>query len=335
MSLGQVLGITSVFLLSLIGFAILFKGFEGNVKVASQESQLIEVSLEPELELEPVIESDNSIHAQNEEVASVEIKNPVSKYPLDKSLEADRMIELFSTSGKKLPFIDTISYKSRVPWQKGRPAWLSDYAAHYGTSRHFIARSLNGKPDYLKQEIAEGNKFNVFRQGYPIEFQLVIDISRCKMWFYALSGASKEKILLKTYTVSLGRPDPSKRSGSLTPLGKYQLGNKTAIYKPEIMGHYKGQKTEMMQVFGTRWIPFEREVSETTEPAKGLGLHGLPWLRNKKGELEQNISSLGKFESDGCIRLETHDIEELFAIIITKPTYVELVKDISQSELFK
>lgn len=330
MSLGQILGITTVFLLSAIGFAILFKEPEERIKEISLEEALpIEISLEQEPVPEKIIQEEPILEKP------IEIKNPEPQEPIEDNSEADRIQELFSTSGKKLPFVETISYKSRVSWQKGRPAWLSDYAAHYGTSRHFIARSLNGKPDYLKQDIAEGNKFNVFRQDHPLEFQLVIDTSRCKLWFYALSGESKEKILLKTYKVSLGRPDASKRSGSLTPLGKYQLGSKTAIYKPEVMGHYKGQKTEMMQIFGTRWIPFEKEVSEASEPAKGLGIHGLPWNKNKKGELEQNITSLGKFESDGCIRLEKEEIEELFAIVITKPTYVELVKDISQSELFK
>ena len=87
--------------------------------------------------------------------------------------EADRIEELFNKQDPRLPIVETIIYKSRVPWQKGRPAWLSDYASHYETSRHFIARSLNGSPDYLKQDLAEGNRFNVLRLDKEINFYLL------------------------------------------------------------------------------------------------------------------------------------------------------------------
>ena len=138
--------------------------------------------------------------------------------------EADRIEELFNKDGPKLPIVETITYKSLVPWQKGRPAWLSDYAGHYETSRHFIARSLNGKPDYFKQELAEGARFNVLRKDKNFEFALIVDTSRCKMWFYYVDLDQKQKVLLKTYQVGLGRLDASKTSGLLTPLGKYTLG---------------------------------------------------------------------------------------------------------------
>lgn len=249
--------------------------------------------------------------------------------------QADRIEEFFSTMGPKLPIVETIAYKSRVAWQKGRPAWLSDYAAHYNTSRHFIARSLNGKADYFKQDIAEGDKFNVLRKDKLIEFHLVIDISRCRMWFYYIDGDTHEKVLLKTYSVGLGRPDPSRSSGLLTPLGKYSLGNRIAIYKPTVIGHYKGQKIEMIRIFGTRWIPFEKEIIQCTAPAKGLGLHGVPWMKNAQGHWVQDLTSLGKYESDGCIRMASEDIEEIFAIIITKPSFIELVKNFSESGILK
>jgi hypothetical protein len=246
---------------------------------------------------------------------------------------ADRIEELFTTTGAKLPFVETVTYKSRVSWQKGRPAWLSDYATHYDTSRHFIARSLNGKADYFKQDVADGNKFNVFKPEKNIEFYIVIDTSRCKLWLYALDADVNERTLLKVYDVGLGRVDPSKASGLLTPLGKFSLGNKVAIFQPGNMGNYHGEKTEMIKVFGTRWIPFEKEIGETTEPAKGFGLHGVPWKPEENGKLAEEVASIGKYESDGCIRLATKDIEEIFAIIITKPATVELVKDFHHAKL--
>src|SRR5690348_14356285 len=84
----------------------------------------------------------------------------------------DRVFQLFTLGPSKLPIVETITYASTVPWLKGRPAWLVDYASHYNTSRHFIARSLNGKPDYFSQKISEGSRFNVFRTDKRIQFYL-------------------------------------------------------------------------------------------------------------------------------------------------------------------
>lgn len=360
MSLGKILAITAVVLLSFIGFLAFFKepkedpkkdvvkgekvhsplqasSLQVHKKPSGTTLEPIEISLEPAIRVakpEPaVMVPENEIKKPEPQQVEVNAKPLKVDLPRIELPEADRISELFSTTGKKLPFIETVIYKSRVAWQKGRPAWLSDYASYYGTSRHFIARSLNGTPDYFKQEIAEGNKFNAFKENYPLEFQLVVDATRCKMWLYAISGEAREKTLIKTYPVSLGRPDSTRESGILTPLGKYKLGSRIAIYKPKVMGHYKGEKTEMIQVFGTRWIPFESEVGETTMPAKGFGLHGVPWVKGKNGELAEDASSLGKFESDGCVRMATSDMEEVYAIVITKPAYIELVKDFSQSEL--
>lgn len=259
---------------------------------------------------------------------------PAAAAPTERPLpNADLIYQLFNKGEPKLPFVETITYKSRVSWLKGRPAWLSDYASHYGTSRHFIARSLNGKPDYLKQDIVEGDSFNVFVKDKNLQFHLLIDISRSKMWFYAFEQDSKELTLLKTYRVGLGRFDSQRASGLLTPLGKYSLGNKVAIYRPKVEGYYNGRKVEMMRIFGTRWIPFEKEISGCTAPAKGLGVHGVPWVANASGVLNEDTSALGKFESDGCVRLATADVEELFAIILTKPTVIELVKDYFDAKL--
>lgn len=241
--------------------------------------------------------------------------------------DANRIEELFVKDGSKLPIVETITYKSRVDWQKGRPAWLYDYARHYNTSRHFIARSLHGKSDYSKQEIAEGDRFNVFKTGKHFEFYLLADLSRCKMWFYYEDLDAKERVLLKTYNITVGRTDGSRTSGFLTPLGTYSLGNKVAIYTPGIKGFHHGTNVEMISIFGSRWIPFDKEIAGCSAPAKGLGIHGMPHVKNSKDEWKQDASSLGKYDSDGCIRMEREDLEELFAIVLTKPTKIQLVKD--------
>lgn len=246
--------------------------------------------------------------------------------------DVNRIEELFNKGDPKLPIVETVTYKSRVSWQKGKSAWLTDYARHYQTSRHFIARSLNGKPDYFKQDVADGDRFNVLRQDKNIGFYFVVDLSRCKMWFYYDDLDTHQRVLLKTYSVGLGRVDSTKPSGLLTPIGKYTLGSKTAVYRPKMMGHYHGKPVEMIGVFGSRWIPFEKEVKGCSAPAKGLGIHGLPWVLSASGVKVEDRSSLGMHQSDGCIRLASEDIEEIYAIVITKPTVIELVKNFDEGK---
>lgn len=329
MSFPKILAITTVILFSIIGVLALFKGDKkGVAKVAATPlATPIEIDLRPEKAAakkpQPApLKAAPALPPVQAAPTAVKGAPELVEIPM-----VDRVQELFNKGDPKFPFVETITYKSRVPWQKGRPAWLSDYASYYTTSRHFIARSLNGKPDYFKQDIAEGDRFNVLRKDMNLQFYLAIDVTNCKLWLYCLDVDNNQKWLIKTYDVGLGRPDTSKASGLLTPLGKYSLGNKIAIYKPKMQGVHGGQKVEMIRVFGTRWIPFDKEIAGCTAPAKGFGLHGVPWVANAKGELVQDKASLGKYESDGCIRLATEDIEEIFSIIITKPTTIELVKD--------
>jgi L,D-transpeptidase catalytic domain len=247
--------------------------------------------------------------------------------------EVNRIDQLFTLGPNKLPIVETISYASRVPWLKGKPAWVADYASYYNTSRHFIARSLNKKHDYFSQNVEFGSRFNVFRKDKEIEFYFVVDLSKCKMNFYYFDVANNERVLLRTYSVGLGILDKASLSGSQTPLGKYRLGNKIGIYKKGDLGYYLDQKIEMIQVFGTRWIPFDREVENCTAPAKGYGIHGAPWIVDSEGRAAENRASIGHYESDGCIRLLSEDMEEIFAIVVTKPTYIEIVKEFHNAHL--
>lgn len=241
---------------------------------------------------------------------------------------ANRIQEFFNRGTPQLSIVKTITYTSRVDWMQGRPAWLADYAAHYRTSRHFIARSLNGTADYDTQNIFNGDQFNVLRDDKNFSFYLLVDASRCKMFFYYLDKDTDERVLLKCYDVALGRPDAGRASGSLTPFGKYTLGDKIATYKPGAMGYHLGNKIEMITVFGTRWIPFAQAVGDNTGPAKGLGIHGAPWKKDEaSGQLIATDDTVTGYQSDGCIRMSTKDVEELFAIIITRPTMIEIVKD--------
>lgn len=267
------------------------------------------------------------------DVATLEAKVATHKEeppppPPKRELPEVNQIHLLFQKESPLPIVETIQYKSRVPWKTGKAAWLIDYATHYKTHIHFIARCLNQKPNYTPPPVKDGVSFNVLSQTRGFYFYLLVDISRCKLWFYAVLPEEQERILLKTYQVCLGRKDPQKASGSLTPIGKYLLGTRTAMYQPKMMGMHKSKKIEMIRVFGTRWIPFDKEIGTCSEPAKGFGIHGTPWESDgEKGVLVDNPSSIGTYDSDGCIRLKTSDIEELFAIISTHRTLVEIIPE--------
>ncbi|PCI95831.1 L,D-transpeptidase [Candidatus Aerophobetes bacterium] len=240
----------------------------------------------------------------------------------------------FTVGLNKFPFVETVSYKGRVSWLQGRPAWIADYASHFSTSRHFIARSLNGKNDYYTQKVSTGDKFNVFSSEVNLEFHLVLDISQHMMWFYAHDVDKDLRYFVRTYKVGCGRVDHDMQSGCLSPLGTFKLSDKIAIFKEGIEGYFKDSKIEMISVFGTRWIPYVGEEDNTLAMIKGYGIHGAPWYRNETtGELEENRASIGQYVSSGCVRLYQEDMEELFSIVITKPTTVQIVKTIKDAKL--
>lgn len=245
----------------------------------------------------------------------------------------DRLYALFNTFEPKLPIVKTVTYSSRTPWIKGKPAWLCDYASHYKTSKHFIACSLNRGPNYELQRVREGDVFNVLSDERAIRFHLIVDLSRAHMWLYAIDLENDEHLFLKNYPVSLGRLDSGSYSGSLTPIGIYALGERIGIYKRGKIGHYNGEPHEMIRTFGTRWIPFEKEISGCSAPARGLGVHGCPWRESEQGELLEDRAVLGTYKTDGCIQLAQEDMEKLFSIIITRPTTIEVVRDYSEAHL--
>ncbi len=295
--------------------------------LAAQVIELDIASLQPQNSVKPAPVQAEARATQQVTVQSPQ--EPIAQINFCDIPDCDRIGLLFQKNSP-LPIVETISYKSKVSWKTGRSAWLVDYAAHYKTHLHFIARSMNGKADYNPRPAAEGQTFNVLASNVNFYFYSVIDISRCKMMLFAVLPDTQERVLLKTYKVGLGRLDSSKASGSLTPVGKYSLGSRIAIYQPKMMGNYRGKRTEMITVFGTRWIPFEKELASCSEPAKGYGIHGTPWHLNGDGKLVDNTESIGKYESDGCIRMRAQDIEEIFSIISTHQSVVEIVNDYSK-----
>lgn len=250
-------------------------------------------------------------------VVTKEVKERSKGAPTPR-LHVDRVRGFFSKESDRFPIVETVTYSSRVPWLQGRPAWIADYAAHYKTSRHFIARSLNSKPDYTTQNVVAGNRFNVLRSDKSIHFHLLVDIKNCLLHFFYVDEGMNETVLVKTYPVSMGKKDDYSPSGVLTPAGKFHLGDRVAIYKPGVMGYFQNQRIEMINVFGTRWMPFH----------DGNGLHGAPSFYDEETQSIQEMpDKKGDYMSLGCIRLHNADIEELYAIVISRDTVVEIVND--------
>lgn len=323
-------------LFAVLGLVALFYFFKGKTKsdivAKPQTEQEVKIDKLANIPQENIPQEKPLASKENKEAEKIEAAKTEAK-ALEKLPEADVIDKLFATDVSKLPLVETITYNPRVPWLYGRLAWIADYASYYQTSRHFIARSLNRKLDYFTQKVSAGDKFNVLKKN--VSFYLLIDLSRCKMWFYGIDEENHKKFLLKTYKVGLGRKDIKKSSFCLTPLGKYQLGSKVAIYKAGTMGYFQDRQIEMIRVFGTRWMPFEKEIGPCTDGAKGYGIHGAPWRNNDESGLVEERETIGKYDSDGCIRLFSEDIEEIFAIVISKPTVVELVNDFKDANFLE
>ncbi len=265
----------------------------------------------------------------NEKTTGKEKRETELQETINYAPDIDRIQQLFSFGDDRLPIVETVTYTSRVPWLKGRPAWIADYASHYKTSRHFIARGLNRKADYLTQKVGPGDRFNVFRSEMNFEFYLLVDVSKCKMWFYYIDLDKNEKVLLKTYRVGLGSVDDKSPSGINTPLGRFVLGDKIASYKPGMMGFFQNERIEMINIFGTRWLPFKGTDVDQEAYAKGYGIHGAPlYLDESTEKFVEESDSIGRYESSGCVRLLQKDVEEIYAIVVTHPTIVEIVKEI-------
>jgi len=257
-----------------------------------------------------------------------EVSEEPAPLPQKEVPQADRIHLLFKENSP-LDIVETIQYKSRAPWKGGRTAWLCDYASHYQTPIDFILKSM---PKVDPKNIRDGQRFSVFRKGKDFSFYLVVDASRTKLWLYLIQPEKKSHLLLKSYDVGLGKRDEEKESGLLTPLGAYTLGKRCAVFKPRMMGMHKKKKVELMTVFGTRWIPFESECGTCTEPAKGFGIHGFPYIR-EGSRLVEDTSSISDYQSDGCIRLRAEDVEELYAVIAARKATVEIVKDFYEASI--
>ena len=285
MSFPKFLGILTLVLFGLIGIAIVLKkpGSEPSdpFKIASD---VFKASIDPDPLDSPNIPKDYP------EMIPGHVQLPPSKgalAPKDTSfadqLPKGNLIDaLFNRNYFRLPIVKTITYKSRVDWQPNRDAWLVDYATHYKTSRHFIARSLNNNcPVYDQQDVKSGDRFNVFSEE-EIEFYLVVDASLCKLWLYYYDKGKDQRVLLKDYRVCLGRIDADSPSGCLTPYGIFSLGSRIATYGPDSVGTFRGQKVRCAKYSAPAGSPSTGKWAQLPIQLKDLGCTALPSLKIRR-----------------------------------------------------
>jgi hypothetical protein len=338
MSLPKLFLTVSVALFVIIGSLALMKR-SGSEKTSSPASSPVKQEVDLSLLIRTHEVRQAQTAPQQTELLSPALSSvqPAEERPLviEHDAEPEGLSVLFS-KGSCCQIVETISYKSHVPWKRHRPAWLIDYANYYTTPLDFIYRSFNGNRDATPTAIADGMQFNVFRRDLDFRFHIVVSLSSCRIRLYYVIPQERRVVFLKSYQVCVGRKDASHASGCLTPIGMYQLGPRVAVFRPKMMGMYKGKQIELMKVFGLHWIPFEKEIEGCSEPAKGFGIHGTPICRGEQGdELEEDNSSIGRCESDGCIRLAGKDMKELFSVVSTRTTYVEIVQAFQQSKLLR
>ena len=213
MSRIKILGISAIVFVAIV-FLV-----NGLIDKPYKEKNSLALVDEEEISLDIEDIEDLIVREENVEIYSSSIHEPTPKElePLsdDSELPADvdRMTQLFEPYPPLFPIARTISYNSRVNWLRGRCAYLGDYASHYATSKHFISRSLHGVGNYLSDIVSNGDRFNVFREDKEIEFHLVLDLSRLKLWVYVFDKKEDERFLLKTYRVCAGSLKSQTRSG--------------------------------------------------------------------------------------------------------------------------
>lgn len=327
MSLPKIFFLVSLALFSFIGFLALWKKSHAT----------------PELSTEPVTTQEVNLALLTPSSTPKRPAVEVKPQPLPPSVEnesdvvieqeADGLPALFAKNSS-CPIVESITYKSHVPWKSRRQAWLIDYASYYKTPLEFIYRSINGGSP-APTTVTEGAQFSVLRRDVEFRFHMVVSLSSCRLRLYYVLPTERRAVFLRSYPVCLGTKNSAKASGFCTPTGLFELGSRTAIFRPKMMGTHHGKQVELIQVFGTRWMPFEKEIEGCSEPAKGFGVHGTPMVRTSDGTLKEDDSSIGHYESEGCIRLRAKDVEEVFSIVSTRTTWVEIVPSFQQSRLFR
>ena len=208
----------------------------------------------------------------------------------------EKTVKLLGEANTKILFSDYPFPSKKVNYHVQPNDGLRKIAMKHNTSVEAVQRSNNMKLTDFNVQL--GKTYNI----YVGKWEIIISKSRRKL--YLFDG----KKLFKAYGVGIGKQDR-------TPTGSFKTGGKRKNpdwYSPKGKVPFGDPKN----VLGTRWIRLNPN-GKTSRQVSGLGIHGT-WAPE----------SIGKAESNGCLRLLNKDVEELFAILPNerKPVPVTIIE---------
>lgn len=154
---------------------------------------------------------------------------------------------------------------------------LEKIAKNHGSTVSLIQR-LNGR-DAGNTTIHPGNRFKIL----PVKERVTVEVRKSEFAAYLLYDGN----LLRKYRVGIG-------TGDLTPEGEFRIA--TRLTNPD---WWKDGKMiphgDPENILGTHWLGF-------AEPYRTYAIHGTTMPE-----------TLGKKASNGCVRMDNRDVEELYA----------------------
>jgi lipoprotein-anchoring transpeptidase ErfK/SrfK len=191
--------------------------------------------------------------------------------------------EIIGNANTEIFFTDYISPEKTIYTVKPGDS-LDKLAKKFSTTLEAIQIS-NDIPK-TTSTINVGQKLVIYK-GF---WKIIISKKKFRLYLY------DNNKLFKVYKIATGK-------GNKTPTGKFVISSK--IRKPAWT--YNGKKYPYgspENVLGTRWMQIRPAKDNPNKQLSGYGIHGT-W----------DPKSIGSMASNGCIRMENSNIEELFAII--------------------
>ncbi|MFI4861856.1 MAG: L,D-transpeptidase family protein [Phycisphaerales bacterium JB063] len=176
-----------------------------------------------------------------------------------------------------------------------------DIAPAFGTPYQFIMR-INGISDATR--INAGATLKCIRG--PIHARIVKHEYRMDLYVIDPDGL---RIYLCSYPVGLGEFDS-------TPAGQWRIRPRSKVVNPGWSNPRTGESFDRDDPnipIGEYWMGLEG-LDDNTRDAESYGIHGT-----------NEETSIGQQESMGCVRMRDNDVEEVFYMLSSGDSYVEIL----------
>ncbi|MCP3968641.1 MAG: L,D-transpeptidase family protein [Lentisphaerae bacterium] len=205
----------------------------------------------------------------------------------------EKTAQILSDSNIKILHSDIPFPEKKITYRVKPGDALSKIARKYNTTIETLQKSNNMKPTNYNIWLGQTMKI------YKADWRIVV--SKSKRILYLFDGNK----LFKIYHIGIGKQNR-------TPLGTFDIVSKIkrpSWYSPSGKVIPFGNKEN---VLGTRWLAL-KPTGDTDKTLRGYGIHGT-W----------SPDSIGKAESNGCIRMKNSEVEELFSIV-PRQTPVQII----------